>query len=86
MTGRSATLSMDGTPISQADVERMHEEERLHAERQCKAARAVAAAARDVDDARMLLEMLGLDHEVVVAARRPRDEKAASTRRRSAAA
>jgi hypothetical protein len=87
MSGRSATLSMDGTPISQADIERMHEEERLHAERQRKAALVIAAAARDADDARMLLEMLGLDHEVVLAARRARDEKpAAPTRRRSRAA
>jgi hypothetical protein len=86
MTGRSATLSMDGTPISQADIDRMREEERLHAERQRQAARAVASAAHDIDDARMLLDMLGLDHDVVLAARKECAARAATPRRRSRAA
>lgn len=79
---------MDGTPISQADIARMEEEERLHAERQRKAARVIAAAATDVEDCRMLLDMLGLGHEVVVAARKESAAARPSTtsRRRSRAA
>lgn len=87
MTGRSSALSMDGTPISQADIARMQEEERLHAQRQRQAALVIAAAARDTDDCRTLLDMLGLDHEVVVAAREERRSSAPATpRRRSRAA
>jgi len=85
MTGRSA-LSMDGTPISQADIARMEEEERLHAERQRQAARVIAAAAHDVDDCRTLLDMLGLGHDVVVAARKEIHAPASTRRRRSRAA
>ena len=86
MTGRGTTLSMDGTPISQADIDRMEEEERLHAERQRQAARVVASAARDADDCRTLLDMLGLDHDVVLAARKEcaaRTEHSASPQPRS---
>lgn len=91
MTGRSTALSMDGTIISQADIARMQEEERLHAQRQRQAARVIAAAARDTDDCRTLLDMLGLDHDVVVAARKecgPSTPAAPATtsRRRSRAA
>lgn len=85
MTGRSA-LSMDGTPISQADIERMEEEERLHAERQRQAARVIAAAAHDVDDCRTLLDMLGLGHDVVVAARKELRTPTNTRRRRNRAA
>ena len=46
MTGRIGALSIDGTPISEADVARMQAEEALHAEWQRKAVRVVAAAAR----------------------------------------
>lgn len=93
MTGRNATLSMDGTLISQADIARMEQEERLHAQRQRQAARVIAAAARDADDCRTLLDMLGLGHDVVVAARKecgpsaaPAPRTARSSRRRSRAA
>jgi hypothetical protein len=86
MTGRSATLSMDGTPISQADIERMEEEERLSGERQRQAARVVAAAARDADDCRTLLDMLGLDHDVVRAARKECAVRASTPRRPDRAA
>ena len=86
MTGRNATLSMDGTPISQADIARMAEEERLHAERQRQATRVIAAAAQDADDCRMLLDMLGLGHDVVVAARKECRPPVAGPRRRSRAA
>lgn len=86
MTGRITTLSTEGTTISQADLDRIEAEERLHAEQQRKAARVIAAAARDVDDARTLLDMLGLDHEVVVAARKAHAPRATTGRRRSRAA
>jgi hypothetical protein len=86
MSGRITTLSTDGTTISQADLARIEAEERLHAEQQRKAARVIAAGARDVDDCRMLLDMLGLDHEVVIAARTAPATAAPATRRRSRAA
>jgi hypothetical protein len=85
MTGRITTLSTDGTTISQADIARIEAEDRLHAEQQRRAARVIAAGASDVDDCRMLLDMLGLNHEVVAAARQ--DHAApTTTRRRSRAA
>ncbi|HEY8302249.1 MAG TPA: hypothetical protein VIG48_10145 [Jatrophihabitans sp.] len=93
MTGRSSSLSMDGTIISQADIARMEQEEQLHAQRQRQAARVVAAAAHDADDCRTLLDMLGLDHDVVVAARKECEPSVAAaprtprpSRRRSRAA
>ena len=86
MTGRITTLSTEGTTISQADLERIAAEERLHAEQQRKAARVVAASARDVDDARMLLDMLGLGHDVIVAARKERKVRPVGARKRSRAA
>jgi hypothetical protein len=79
MTGRSGTLSMDGTPISQADIARMEQEERLLAERQRRAARVIAAAAHDADDCRMLLDILGLDFDIVSAALRESRRNAAAT-------
>ena len=85
MTGRIATMSMDGTPISQADIKRIEEEERLHADRQRQAARVVASAAHDVADARLLLEILGLDADVVRAARTDRPQRPAARRRSRAA-
>jgi hypothetical protein len=69
MTGHIAAMSLDGTPISQADLDRMAEEERLYAERKRQTVRVVAAAARDAEDCKMLLDMLGLDHDTIVAAR-----------------
>lgn len=69
MTARVGTMSVDGTPISQADLARIQAEEQLHAHQQRAAVKVVAAASNDVDDCRTLLAMLGLDHDVVVAAR-----------------
>jgi 3-dehydroquinate synthase class II len=89
MTGRITTLATEASTISQADLERIAAEERLHAEQQRKAARVIAAAAHDADDARMLLDMLGLGHDVVIAARKTPSETPARTtgsRRRSRAA
>lgn len=62
-------MSIDGTPISAADRARMETEEALLAQRQRQAVWAVAAGARDVADARLLLDILGLDVEVVRSAR-----------------
>jgi hypothetical protein len=42
MTGRIAAMSLDGTPISQTDLDRMAEEERLYAERQRQTVRVIA--------------------------------------------
>jgi hypothetical protein len=89
MTGRITTLATEASTISQADLERIAAEERLHAEQQRKAARVIAATAHDVDDARMLLDMLGLGPEVITAARKAPAEsptRTTGTRRRSRAA
>jgi hypothetical protein len=89
MTARIGTLSIDGTPISEADLARIAAEEKLHAEQQRKAVRVVAGSALDADDCRSLLSMLGLDRDVVLSARgvpalppRPAGKR---SRRRSAA-
>jgi hypothetical protein len=80
-------MSVDGTPISQADLARIEAEEQLHSEQQRRAVRVVAATAHDADDCRMLLSILGLDTSIVTAARsehpapavvkRPRKRRAA---------
>lgn len=70
MTGQVGAMSIDGTPISRADVARMEAEEALHAEWQRKAARVIAASSVDAAECRELLAMLGLDTQVVREARR----------------
>jgi hypothetical protein len=62
-------MSVDGTPISRTDLARIQAEEQLHSAQQRKAVRVVASTARDVDDARMLLSILGFDAATVSAAR-----------------
>lgn len=87
MTARIGTMSIDGTPISEADLARIEAEEQLHAEQQRSAVRVVAASAIDADDCRTLLSVLGLETPVVAAARaemRPAAPK--RPRRRHAAA
>lgn len=90
MTAHVGTMSVDGTPISQADMARIEAEEALHADQQRKAVRVVAAAATDVDDARMLLSILGLGDDVITSARAELTsavaEPAKRTRKRVAAA
>jgi hypothetical protein len=86
MTGRITTLATEASTISRADLERIEAEERLHAEQQRKAALVVAASAHDADDARALLDMLGLGHDVLVAARKERSGRRSTSRRRSRAA
>ena len=86
MTGRMTTLTTEASTISQADLDRIEAEERLHSEQRRKAARVIAAAAHDGADARTLLDMLGLGHDVIVAARTERAARPATSRRRSRAA
>ena len=85
MTGRIGAMSIDGTPISQADIARMQADEELHAEWQRKAVRVIAASSTDADDCRTLLSMLGLDGDVAIAARRTAGDKPARRRRAKAA-
>jgi hypothetical protein len=68
MTGR-ITMTVEGTPVSDADLARMHAEEELHAEWQRRTVRVVAAAASDATDCRLLLTILGLDDDVIAQAR-----------------
>ncbi|HKC27156.1 MAG TPA: hypothetical protein VKB75_04005 [Jatrophihabitans sp.] len=86
MTVRIGTMSIDGTPISEADMARIEAEERLHAEQQRSAVRVIAGSALDADDCRDLLAILGLSREVVVAARAQMGEPAVKRPRRRGAA
>lgn len=81
MTARIGTMSIDGTPISEADLARIDAEEKLHTEQKRSAVRVVAASALDVDDCRTLLSILGLDREIVAAARGARDQVTSSSKR-----
>jgi hypothetical protein len=63
------SMSVDGTPISRTDLARIEAEEKLNEELQRKTVRVIAGAARDADDCRVLLEMLGIDPGTVAAAR-----------------
>lgn len=88
MTARVGTMSVDGTPISQADLARIQAEEQLHDEQQRAAAKVVAASALDAEDCRLLLSILGLGGDVAAAARRDLESAPAakSARKRRAAA
>lgn len=68
MTARAGSMSIDGTPISQADRARMQADEALQRQRQHQAVRVIAGQAQDVDDCRLLLDILGLGPQVVAAA------------------
>jgi hypothetical protein len=81
MTVRIGTMSVDGTPISEADLARIEAEEKLHGEQQRKAVRVVAGSALDADDCRTLLSILGLS----AAAPRPDRSAAGPLRGRTAA-
>ena len=88
MTARIGSMSIDGTPISEADVARIEAEEKLHSDQQRRAVRVVAASSMDADDCRMLLSVLGLDAQVVTDARAEMRSAAPpkrSRRRRAAA-
>lgn len=81
MTAHVGTMSIDGTPISQADLARLEAEEKLHDDQQRQAARVVAAASLDVDDCRMLLSVLGLGDDIVREARATRVTSVAPAKR-----
>ena len=55
MTVHIGNTSIDGTPISEADIARIEADEKLHSEQQRGAARVVAGCAQDPDDCRELL-------------------------------
>jgi hypothetical protein len=86
MTARIGTMSIDGTPISEADLARIEADEKLHAQQQRSVVRVVAGSAVDADDCRTLLAMLGLGPDVVAAARAERGGPGAKRPRRRSAA
>jgi hypothetical protein len=86
MTARIGTMSIDGTPISEADLARIEAEEQLHTKQKRSAVRVVAASALDADDCRTLLSILGLDRDIVASARAEVRPAAKRARKRRAAA
>ena len=86
MTARIGTMSIDGTPISEADLARIDAEEKLHAEQQRRAVWVVAGAALDVADCTTLLSILGLGPDAVAAARGQHTRHAGKRPRRRRAA
>ena len=86
MTARIGTMSIDGTPISEADLARIAAEEKLHADQQRQAVKVVAASAQDADDCRMLLSVLGLGQDIVASARGQLARPAKRARKRRVAA
>jgi hypothetical protein len=82
MTARIGTMSIDGTPISEADLARIEAEEKLHTHQKRSAVRVVAASSLDAEDCRTLLSILGLDRDTVAAARAEMDRPAAPKRPR----
>jgi hypothetical protein len=71
-------MSIDGTPISDADVARVHAEEDLRADWQRRTVRVVAAAAKDAQDCRLLLSILGLGPDLIASARAELAHKSAA--------
>jgi hypothetical protein len=71
MTGRIGPLPTQTQmpTLSDADAARIAAEEALHAQWQRQAAWVIAASARDATDCRLLLNALGLDADIVRAAR-----------------
>jgi hypothetical protein len=68
MTRRIAASATDTIQVSEADLERIAAEERLHEEHRSRAAVVIASTARDSEDCRLLLDILGIDHSTVAAA------------------
>jgi hypothetical protein len=69
MTAQAPALSIDHTVLSDADAARVAAEDALHKEWARRTAVVVAAASRDGQDCRMLLDILGIGVDVVAAAR-----------------
>jgi hypothetical protein len=86
MSGRSAARSIDGAPVSAADLARVQAEQQLDLDRQRRTVRVVAGAAHDANDCRLLLSILGLGGAVVVDAARAAGPAQARKRRARAAA
>jgi hypothetical protein len=78
-------MTMDGSPVSEADVARIEAEEQMHAQWRRRTVRVVASAATDATDCRMLLSILGLEEDVE-AARADAAPRPAKRRRRAHAA
>ncbi len=74
-------MSVDGTPISDADLAKIQAEEDLHASHRRAAVKVVAASSIDAADCRTLLSILGLDDDVVRAARGEMLQPAAAPKR-----
>ena len=68
MTRRTAASATDTVQVSDADLERIAAEERLQAEHRSRTALVIASAARDADDCRLLLDILGIDNSTVAVA------------------
>jgi hypothetical protein len=68
MTRRTAASATDTIQVSHADLERIAAEEQLHAEHRTRTALVIASAARDAEDCRLLLDILGLDTSEIAAA------------------
>jgi hypothetical protein len=78
-------MSMDRTPVSEADAVRIQVEEEMHAQWRRRTVRVVAASAQDVSDCRMLISILGLEDDVE-AARAEQSPRRTKRRRTHAAA
>lgn len=78
MTGQTKQKSSESTLISATDAARMAAEQRMHDEWNRRTVRVVASAARDAEDCRMLLSILGLSDEVAQAVEAGRQPEAAT--------
>ncbi|MEO6885255.1 MAG: hypothetical protein ABI232_03070 [Jatrophihabitantaceae bacterium] len=88
MSGQTNQKSSESTLISASDTARMAAEQKMHDEWNRRTVRVVASAARDVDDCRMLLSILGLSEDIARAARtrQPNSSPKKSARPRAHAA
>jgi hypothetical protein len=88
MTRRIAASTTDTAQVSEADRVRIAAEEKLQAEHRSRTALVIASAARDTQDCRLLLDILGLDNsavaEALAIAHTPARTKPAARRRRAA--
>ena len=72
MTSRLDAWSVSDSRLSDAESARMEAEAAVHATNRRRAVRAIAAGCSDLDDARMMFEMLGIQDSELRAARPPR--------------
>ena len=69
MTSRLDAWSVSDSRLSDAESARMEAESALHAANRRKAVRAVAGSSENLEEARMMFEMLGIQEAELVAAR-----------------